>query len=371
MPDNPISGKAGNITRLIQMLCYFDRNPELEVDFVSLGDWNDGWTKSEQESFYQKYPSIKLHILKRKYKEKIFKYLFLYKLPNLFKRNHIDMSSFILRKEFRKIARAKAYDKIMISYASFGYLIKGLNVKSDCIIDTHDFMTSQKKNTIKKVGKLFQDEIDILNKFDQIWTYSADEEYIFNQFINSKVLRVPISFPFQECYTDKKYSCDIIYVASDNEHNIAGITWFINEVLPHLGDRKVDIIGNIGKVIPDHPNLLKHGIVEHLEAYYTSAKIAICPMLSGTGIKIKVLEALSYFLPVVTNKRGVDGLINKSLNGCLVTENSFEFANNIISLLDDPALYAEIQYNAKKYFIENHSSHKEIEILDRVLLNRQ
>jgi len=62
-------------------------------------------------------------------------------------------------------------------------------------------------------------------------------------------------------------------------------------------------------------------MVANLVEFYQNVSIVICPMFSGTGVKIKVLEALSYGIPVVTNQRGVDGLLNKSANGCLVTEN--------------------------------------------------
>ncbi|MDE5448512.1 glycosyltransferase family 4 protein, partial [Elizabethkingia meningoseptica] len=106
-----------------------------------------------------------------------------------------------------------------------------------------------------------------------------------------------------------------------------------------------------------------------LDDYYKSAKIAICPMLSGTGIKIKVLEALSYSLPVVTNRRGVDGLINKSLNGCLVSESGLEFADNIMKLLNDDKFYEEIKHYGKKYFLENHMINQEKKILDHTFLN--
>ncbi|MCL1687632.1 glycosyltransferase [Elizabethkingia meningoseptica] len=368
MPDNPMSGKAGNITRLQQMLSYFNDNEVFEVDFVSLRDWGM-WKENDEEEFKKRYTNVKLYLLEKKYKKNFFKYLFLYKIPYLFKSNPIDISSYILKKEFRKIAKSGGYDKIVVSYASWGSMIKDSEIKSYKIIDTHDFITAQNRERQDKIGTFFKGEMDILRYFDEIWTYSIEEEYIFSQFTHRKVTLMPISFPSHDNSNNESYPYEIIYVASDNPHNILGINWFINEVLPRLENHKVHVIGKIGNVLPDHPNIIKHGLVDSLDDYYKSAKIAICPMLSGTGIKIKVLEALSYSLPVVTNRRGVDGLINKSLNGCLVSESGLEFADNIMKLLNDDKFYEEIKHYGKKYFLENHMINQEKKILDHTFLN--
>ncbi len=52
MPDNPLSGKAGNTTRLNYMLSYFNENRDLEVTFVSLRDW--GMWKKRRKLYFMK-----------------------------------------------------------------------------------------------------------------------------------------------------------------------------------------------------------------------------------------------------------------------------------------------------------------------------
>jgi glycosyltransferase involved in cell wall biosynthesis len=73
-------------------------------------------------------------------------------------------------------------------------------------------------------------------------------------------------------------------------------------------------------------------------------------MLSGTGLKIKVVEALSYGIPVVCNQRGVDGLLNKINNGCLSTESENEFADSILKLLSNNSFYVQNKKNAENFF---------------------
>ncbi len=363
MPDNPISGKAGNTTRLNQLLSNFNENENLEVTFVSLRDWGM-WNNNDEVLFKQKYPNISFYSLDKKYKKNFFKYFFLYKIPYFFKNNSIDLTSFILRKEFSEIIKKNSFDTAIISYAVWGKLVEGLSDNVYKIIDTHDFITAQSRDKENKIGKLFQDEINILRKFNEIWTYSIEEAYIFEQFTGKKITLMPVSFPFNYYQHTNDFKYDVIYVASDNQHNITGIHWFLHDVLPSLNNINIHLIGKICNTISEeYPNVIKHGVVDDIDSFYKKARIAICPMLSGTGIKIKVLEALSFGLPVVTNRRGVDGLINKTNNGCVVAEDSQDFANAITRLISDNNYYERIKSNGINYFSENHNPETEKKII--------
>lgn len=377
MPDNPLSGKAGNLTRCSQTLNYLETlSDSYDVDFLSIGDWGDGWNEESKIKFAEEHPNIKLFLINRKgcNTNKI-KQFFEYKLPNFFpklmKGTSIDITNPILNKNVSRFVDKGNYDKVIISYASWGKVISYVKSKPFLIIDTHDFITAQHKYRKNKIGKLFQSEINILKDFNEIWTYSIEEEYVFGQFTDKKITLIPISFPFRPVGNKECHKYDLIFIGSSNPHNIAGLEWFKNNVLPLLGNIKVHIIGKICNVIADHPNFVKHGMVDNLEDFYQNTKIVICPMISGTGIKIKVLEALSHSLPVVTNRRGVDGLINKSLNGCIIEDNAKKFAKAVLELLYNRDFYAEKRKEAEKYFLENHSFEKEREVLDYIFLKNE
>jgi len=83
-------------------------------------------------------------------------------------------------------------------------------------------------------------------------------------------------------------------------------------------------------------------------------------------LKIKVIEALSFGLPVVGNLRAVDGLSNKLDNGCLVTNDPKEFANKIELLLTNEQFYSEISDFGKKYFLNNNDIKKGYEQIDTI-----
>lgn len=365
VPDCPVAGAAGNITRFRQMLNYLNNAENCEVDFVSLSDWGD-WDKETIKIFQQEYPHINLILLNRKVNGNFLKKIFLYKIPNaipkLLRGTSVDITNPFLVRKFSKIINAKKYDKIIISYAVWGKLIKNIDYKAHLILDTHDFITAQNRNKKSKMGSFFQSEIDIINLFDEIWTFSMEEKYIFEQFSDKKVVHLPISFVHQPLIKGKEHKYDILYVASNNPHNVKAIGWFLDKVLPLLNPKyRVHIIGRIcDEIKREYPNVEKYGLVEDISTFYENAKVVICPMLTGTGVKIKVLEALSYNLPVVTNTRGVDGLSNKSENGCIIQDNEKDFAEEIERLLSDEVFYTQTQQKAYEYFSKHHKIEKEI-----------
>lgn len=92
-------------------------------------------------------------------------------------------------------------------------------------------------------------------------------------------------------------------------------------------------------------------------------------MLKGTGIKIKVVEALSFGLPVVGTEKSIDGFSQKTGNGCYATSNEKEFADMIIKLLSSEADYTKLKIEAIDFFKNNFSEKRSIELWKNTLTN--
>ena len=107
--------------------------------------------------------------------------------------------------------------------------------------------------------------------------------------------------------------------------------------------------------------------VENLDDLYSKTKISIAPMVSGTGMKIKTITSMSYGIPTVTTELGVDGFIDKSNNGCLVSDNPKEFASYIEKLIEDSEFYNLAQKNTIEYFKSNFSKEKNKINLEKIL----
>lgn len=353
-PENPLKRDSGNKTRVIELLRYF-KHKGFEVDFVGPQhkDFNEADLAGLEATGWIK----KARLIHRKpKKDNLLSYWFSFKIPSLFFRNSRIMNfvTFNFRKEFDEILRRNTYDYIIISYVGWAELIKEnpLVKNAKTIIDTHDFATVQAKNDKDfEVGKYFGTEIQRLDWFDQTWAISPDEAFVFGQFTKSKVRLVPfvVENRFGKLSANPKW--DLIYVASNNTHNAQSAKWFFEKVHPLLpSSLKICVIGKIGQVVGDYPNVAKEFSAPDLNTFYADSKIAICPMLSGSGVKIKVVEALSFGIPVVCNTRGVDGLSNKTGNGCLVTDEPEQFAQYIINLSQNPGFWEVQSQEAQSFF---------------------
>jgi len=356
-PENPLKKDSGNKTRVVELLKYF-KQKAFEVDFVGpqYKDFQPENLRALEETGWVK----KAHLIHRKpQKTNPLQYLFSFKIPSmLYKKSKVmNFVTYNFSKEFDEILKQNSYDYILISYVGWAELIKNnpLVKNAKTIIDTHDFATVQAKNDKKfDLGKFFAKEIEMLDLFDETWAISPDEAFVFGQFSKSNVRLIPFVI---ENHFEKRSICpkwDLIYVASNNVHNAQSAAWFFNKVYPLLPTSlNICVIGKISQIVPDAANITKHEFVADLTDFYADSKIAICPMLSGSGVKIKVIEALSFGIPVVCNTRGVDGLASKSDNGCLVTDDARQFAHYINELHSNPEFWHEQSQKGQAFFSSN------------------
>lgn len=372
-PENPFSNRAGNTARAKMTLTILKRLGH-HIDLVGVDEiykhLNDNTEVNKKivDNLFlikQKAPKIKTSL--NYWKTKISK---LYKkpIPNPYNNSLTDFA----KEEFKNIFNKKKYDIIIINYEFWTGLIDDSSMKNTFkIIDTHDWITLNEfyKNKSLDIGKRFNEEINNLSKYDNIITISEDENLVFGKFLGEKVINIFPSFPshFEKGNPDKKY--DLIFVGSENIFNIQSIQWFFENVHPLLPkDIKIIIIGRICKHVEKREGIELVEFAENLEEYYIQSKIAICPMLEGTGIKIKVIEALSYGLPIVGTERAIDGFSSKTLNGCLIGNNPEHFKDKIISLLQNESYYQDIKNQAEEYFKNNFSEEKAIEKWKKILL---
>lgn len=91
-----------------------------------------------------------------------------------------------------------------------------------------------------------------------------------------------------------------------------GLTWFMREVRSGIQDLPLTVIGkgapaSLTLMLANDPAVTALGFIDDLDPYYARAKCFIAPLLDGSGIKIKILNALARGIPVVTTPVGIEG----------------------------------------------------------------
>jgi glycosyltransferase involved in cell wall biosynthesis len=123
-------------------------------------------------------------------------------------------------------------------------------------------------------------------------------------------------------------------------------------------DVKVQIVGkdpttSISKMAKN-PNILVTGTVPDIRPYLQGAALAVAPITYGAGIQNKILEAMACATPVVTSTRAMSALLAKPGRDLLVAESVNEFADAVLSLLNNARLRQEIGQAGREYIEKNH-----------------
>lgn len=263
--------------------------------------------------------------------------------------------------QFRQIVSSTSYDYIVMFYAYTAELLSPAHYAGNAckVYFMEDFLSMNQyaAGASKRIGPMLDSELTRVGYFDKIACISWDEKIFFEKLLTDK------RFYFLPHVIEESgkglaktvRSKKVLFVGAVNVFNIEGVQWFLKEVYPRLdagaditiAGKVTDCIGSVSL-----PNVHVKGYVESLDDLYAEADVVICPLRNGTGMKIKVVEAMSHGIPVVCTSRGVDGLPDKTRNGCLVSDTAEGFAANINRLLTDNAFYKECQENVRRYFSE-------------------
>lgn len=132
--------------------------------------------------------------------------------------------------------------------------------------------------------------------------------------------------------------------------NVAATRWFATEVLPVIRARRPDatftIVGRdpapLVRALADDPAVRVTGSIEDVRPHLAGAAVVVAPMVSGSGIKNKVLEALAMGRPVVATSLAAEGVDVRADRDLLVADGPAALAEAVVSLLDDPARAAAL-----------------------------
>lgn len=153
-------------------------------------------------------------------------------------------------------------------------------------------------------------------------------------------------------------------------HNINALKWFINSVFLEVQKSNPKAILNIiGKNPPDwlirskHPNLNILGYVEKVQPHLDQASIYIAPLFVGSGIRIKILEAMAMGLPVLATSVSAEGINAREEHGLYICNDAESYINTIIKLMNEPEITKQKGKKAREYVTENYSWEINVKIM--------
>jgi glycosyltransferase involved in cell wall biosynthesis len=207
------------------------------------------------------------------------------------------------------------------------------NGRVPMILETHDVQSRLFEETkrinpwthkLDAAQRLLQSELNLLNQSRVLVHCSVDDYNFFKACLRKKqhVLAFPtIDESFISAVNAVGFNSldpiDLLFVGHYTDPNMRAIEWFFEHVWPLIADRgyKLKIIGAIDmpvrKSLPKiYEAFSSHfvGPVADLVPHYHAARCVIAPMVSGTGISIKTIEALGLGKPFVGTSKAFRGM---------------------------------------------------------------
>ena len=169
------------------------------------------------------------------------------------------------------------------------------------------------------IGEYITRNTDVFSKFQNIVSCSEDETSLLRPYLGDRVVNM---FPYDIAPSTEKATGergnDLVFVGSYNHvPNREGVEWFIRSVWPGARERlagaRLHIVGSgfENATFPDlDPRIVVHGQVtdQTLDYLYATCRVSIAPLLSGAGIKGKLIEACARGIPCVGTAAAWQGL---------------------------------------------------------------
>lgn len=279
--------------------------------------------------------------------------------------------------------KSKRYDIVIAEHLIAAHILYNSRIQTDSqllkIIINHNIESSlfrsiffKKKMALipyyyVKFLLLRNYEKNICNFFDLCIVMSSDDKKKFRKICSDKKF---IELPNG---VDTKYfvkrpltptNHDFYYAGIFNYFpNIDAVKYFIKEIYPEIRrkvqDARFFIVGaNPPKKIlryHDNKHIFVTGYQEDIREITSRCKICVVPLQLGSGTRLKITEAMSMGIPVVSTSKGAEGLDVENGRNILIADTPISFAENVVKLLIDSSLADKLSENGRQLMERKYS----------------
>ncbi len=204
-------------------------------------------------------------------------------------------------------------------------------------------------------------ELGILPRFDRVQVCSPENGNYLLSFLPELEGRIDdnragIATSRYQFQPDGREPYTMLFLGSfRHTPNQEALDWFAFKVLPAILARcpkaRLVIVGAEAPPrhsLPDLPeNIDLRGFVEDVREPLARYAVFVCPILSGSGMRVKLLEAFSAGIPVVSTRVGAEGLATHDGEICALADDPAEFASKTVELFSDAGKAGEMARRAR------------------------
>jgi glycosyltransferase involved in cell wall biosynthesis len=313
---------------------------------------------------------------------------------NLFSDKSYHVERFVsddVNKKLIQILKENRFDIVQLEMLYMAPYLETIRRHSDAkiILRAHNIeyliwerITSVTKNPLKKqylgtlTRKLRNYELSVMDKFDGIATITAKDA----EFFRKAGCRIPLTdIPFgidinnyKPEYTAKD-EVSLFHLGSMNwMPNEEGVRWFLDNAWPEIHKANPNLKFYLaGRMMPGWLINLKInnvevvGEVDDATKFINEKGIMIVPLLSGSGIRIKIIEGMALGKTIISTTIGAEGINYKKGRDILIADTPEEFHKAVSQCINDKDYCSSIGRNARKLIENDHNIKKIIDKLIR------
>lgn len=208
-------------------------------------------------------------------------------------------------------------------------------------------------------------ELAVIEKVDLVLSYNEMEHSVIEACTEgrAKIVKCPWVVSTPANVPDLKNRAGLSFLGGfSHKPNAEGIKWFANDVMPLLSKQKkapkLTIYGS--KMGPEIEALRTDfidpvGFVDEVTDAFDSHRIFVAPLLSGAGIKGKVLSALAHGIPIILTPIAAEAIGLRSGHDCIIVSKPEDWVEAITRLNTDNKLWQTLSDNALAFVKDNYS----------------
>ncbi len=271
--------------------------------------------------------------------------------------------------EFLK-KRAKEFNAAYITRyhvaAEVLHLIREHSPKTQIILNNADLhflrelraaMRENNDGRWQEISDIRKQEMTVIQNVDLVLSYNEVEHAVISSHADGqvKVMTCPWVVELPDTVAELGGRRGLSFLGNFKHHpNTEGVQWFCREVMPLLKtyQLRLSIYGSsIDSKIQDLASewIDPVGYIEDLSNAYELHRVFVAPLLSGAGIKGKVLNALAYGTPMVLTPTAAEGIGLRHGLDCLIATTPDEWVRAITRLCVDDSLWNSISKAARSY----------------------
>ncbi len=296
---------------------------------------------------------------------------------NLFKKESYNISRFVTNEfeaELVKILKENSFDVIQFeTLFTTPYLATAKKLSNaKMVYRSHNIehliwerRAEITKNPLKKwylnllAKKLKDFETEIVNNFDGIVSISEIDEETQKNYLNPEVktTSIPIGFDIAENNPVQPDELSFFFIgALDWAPNEQGLKWFLENVWEAVYKQFPDYKFYVaGRNIPNEfwkwgsKNVEICGEVPSSREFIENHNVMIVPLFFGSGIRVKIAEAMSLGKTIISTNIGAEGILCKNYKEILFANTKEEFIQMITHCIENPSLVQSISEYAFQF----------------------